>query len=180
MFPSFRKATPELCSGLLHTSLPQHLCRVSCDCMVPVHPLAGSANGWTNKQAGIWRELGYGGIPLAPFPISNLSSASNVGILNRIQLVLPVSLLVGFPEMELCRSPSCLGDDLLDVLAVIIRQRPAKALHENAACRREISKDLWTKKGVGQNLAAGDTQVLPFHLPRFHFGPHTQKGKPKG
>ena len=48
----------------------------------------------TNEQAGIRRERGYGGIPLAPFPISNLVKVHFGEILP--SLVPPVSLLVGF------------------------------------------------------------------------------------
>ena len=35
---------------------------------------------WTNEQAGIRRERGYGGIPLVPFPISNLVKVHLGGI----------------------------------------------------------------------------------------------------
>ena len=51
---------------------------------------------WTNKQAGIWRERGSGGIPLAPFPISNFVKVHQTGESSRINLVPPVVLLVGF------------------------------------------------------------------------------------
>ena len=39
---------------------------------------------WTNKQAGIRRERGYGGIPLAPFPKSNLVKVHQTGESSRI------------------------------------------------------------------------------------------------
>ena len=55
---------------------------------------------WTNEQAGIRGERGYGGgIFLGAISHIKLRQvASNGGILSRIQLVPPVSLLVGFPE----------------------------------------------------------------------------------
>ena len=36
---------------------------------------------WTDEHAGMLRERGYGGIPLAPFPISNLVKVHLRGIL---------------------------------------------------------------------------------------------------
>ena len=51
---------------------------------------------WTNEQAGIRRELGYGGIPLAPCPIK-LSQGAFRGN-PPVSLVPPVSLLAGFTE----------------------------------------------------------------------------------
>ena len=53
---------------------------------------------WTNELAGIRRERGYGGIPLAPFPISNLFKV-HLGVLPYPWF--PLSLLVGFPEERL-------------------------------------------------------------------------------
>ena len=53
---------------------------------------------WTNKQAGIRRERGYGGSPLVPFPVSNLVKVHIGGILPYPGS--PVSLLVGFPDKK--------------------------------------------------------------------------------
>ena len=55
----------------------------------------------TNKQAGLWRERGYGGIPLAPLrAISHLKLSQSAFRGNPpVSLVPFVSLLVGFPDI---------------------------------------------------------------------------------
>ena len=71
----------------------------------PIHPskappIQTTQFGWTNEQAGIWRERGYGRNPSAPFLISNLVKVHQTGASST------VSLLVGFPDLVVTASQS--------------------------------------------------------------------------
>ena len=52
------------------------------------------------RTSGDTEEWGYRESPLVPFPISNLVKVHQTGESSRINLVPPVSLLVGFPESK--------------------------------------------------------------------------------